>query len=285
MKLPHWKTTTHRSITAAVLAMVASQSNSHAAPYPTLNGQAPIVIGHRGASGYRPEHTLAAYELAIQLGADYIEPDLVSTKDGVLIARHEPMLGATTDVASHPEFAGRLTTRNVDGATITDWFASDFTLAEIKTLRAIQPRASRDQSYNGLYEIPTLQEVIDLAKAKSATVGREIGIYPETKHPTFHDSQGLSLEEPLLATLSNAGWNSASAPVFIQSSTGSTTTSVWTAFSLISQTRRLQRGEPPSQKAAPQAPLARWLSLWFSGLISAVGKWHAKSFAEVIRAK
>ena len=170
-----------------------------------------LVIGHRGASGYRPEHTLASYQLAIDLGADYIEPDLVSTRDGVLVARHEPMLGGTTNIAAHPEFANRRTTKVVDGVSVTDWFASDFTLAEIRTLRAIQPNAGRDQSFNGLYQIPTFAEVVALAKAAG------VGVYPETKHPTFHDSLGLSLEEPMLAVLSLAGWNHATAPVFIQS--------------------------------------------------------------------
>ncbi|RYD30322.1 MAG: hypothetical protein EOP86_20195, partial [Verrucomicrobiaceae bacterium] len=187
------------------------------AGYPTLNGRAPLVIGHRGTAGRRPEHTLESYRHAIELGADYVEPDLVSTKDGVLIARHEPMLGGTTDVASHAEFTGRKTTKNVDGVPVTDWFASDFTLAEIKTLRAIQPTASRPQQYNGLYEIPTFEEIISLVKAESAARGRTVGIYVETKHPTFHDSLGLSLEEPILASLTAADWNRADAPVFIQS--------------------------------------------------------------------
>jgi glycerophosphoryl diester phosphodiesterase len=129
----------------------------------TLTGAPPIVIGHRGASGYLPEHTLAAYELAIDMGADYIEPDLVSTKDGVLIARHENEISATTDVANRPEFANRKTTKVVDGVSITGWFTEDFTLAEIKTLRAKQNFPFRDQSFNGLYEVPTLQEIIDLA--------------------------------------------------------------------------------------------------------------------------
>ena len=185
-----------------VLVLVGCGSLAHARP---------LIIGHRGAAGYRPDHTLAGYNLAIDLGADYIEPDLVITKDGVLIARHEPMLGGTTDVASHPEFASYKSTKVVDGVSYNDWFASDFTLAEIKTLRAIQPIGSRDQSYNGLYEIPTFEEVVSLAQA------RGVGVYPETKHPTFHDSLGLSLEEPLLQVLTNHGWNNASAPVFIQS--------------------------------------------------------------------
>jgi len=182
------------------------------AAFAPASGQAdPLIIGHRGASGYLPEHTLASYQRAIELGADYIEPDLVATKDGVLIARHEPMLGGTTNVAELPEFAARRNTYIVDGVPYTDWFASDFTLAEIKQLRAIQPRANRPQEYNGLYEIPTLDEIIRLAQAG------DVGIYPETKHPTYHDSLGLSLEEPLLAALTAYGWNNAAAPVFIQS--------------------------------------------------------------------
>ena len=184
---------------------------SAAVVLPSLSPAQALVIGHRGASGYRPEHTLASYQLAIELGADYIEPDLVSTKDGVLVARHEPMLSGTTNVAAHPEFANRRTTKTVDGVSVTDWFASDFTLAEIRTLRAIQPNAGRDQSFNGQFQIPTFAEIVALAKSAG------VGVYPETKHPTFHDNLGLSLEEPMLAVLSAAGWNHAGAPVFIQS--------------------------------------------------------------------
>jgi len=167
----------------------------------TLNGQAPIVIGHRGASGELPEHTLEGYRLAILRGADFIEPDLVSTKDGVLIARHEPNLINTTDVKDRPEFASRKTTKIVDGVAEEGFFASDFTLAEIKTLRAIMPQGFRDQVYNGVFEIPTFAEVIDLVKEVEAQTGKKIGIYPETKHPTFHDNLGLSLEEKLIDTL------------------------------------------------------------------------------------
>ena len=128
----------------------------------------PLVIGHRGGgSGYLPEHTLEAYALGIELGADFVEPDLVATKDGHLIARHEPMLGGTTDVASKPQFANRKTTKVLDGVSTTDWFASDFTLAEIKQLRAIQPAVDRDQSFNGRFEIPTFAEVLDLVRRKS----------------------------------------------------------------------------------------------------------------------
>ena len=183
----------------------------------TLNGQTPIVIGHRGASGSRPEHTLASYELAIAQGADFIEPDLVSTKDGVLIARHENEISGTTDVASRPEFANRKTTKTIDGVEYTGWFTEDFTLAEIKTLRAIERLPFRNPFFNGQFEIPTFQEVIDLAKRKTAETGRTIGIYPETKHPTYHDSIGLSLEEPLVKILKANGLDKADSPIFIQS--------------------------------------------------------------------
>lgn len=183
----------------------------------TLDGTPAVVVAHRGASGYRPDHTLEAYRLAVEQGADFIEPDLVATKDGSLVARHEPMLSETTDVAERPEFADRKTTRLVDGVPTTDWFASDFTLAEIRTLFARQPIASRDRSFDGKLRIPTLQEVVDLAKAESARTGRTIGIAPETKHPTFHYALGLPLEEPLLDILDQAGWTSKEDPVVIQS--------------------------------------------------------------------
>jgi glycerophosphoryl diester phosphodiesterase len=208
-------TMTHVVLLAA--ALVAGIIGPAFAQDKTLNGERPLVIGHRGASGYLPEHTLESYKMAIEMGADFIEPDLVATKDGVLVARHEPMLGGTTDVASRPEFAARKTTRKVDGVDTTDWFASDFTLAEIKQLRARQSMEERDQTHNGKYAIPTLQEVIDLAKAESARRGRTVGIYPETKHPMFHSALGLPLEDRLLAVLKDAGWTDKSAPVFIQS--------------------------------------------------------------------
>ena len=174
----------------------------------------PLVIGHRGASGYRPEHTLASYRLAIEMGADYIEPDLVSTKDHVLVARHENDITGTTDVADHPEFAGRETTKTIDGVAHTGWFTEDFTLAELRTLRAKEriPELRPDNTvFNGLYQVPTFQEVIDLAKRAG------VGIYPETKHPTYFDSIGLSLEEPLLAALRANGLDRRGAKVFIQS--------------------------------------------------------------------
>jgi glycerophosphoryl diester phosphodiesterase len=184
-------------------------------PFNTLTGEAPLVIGHRGASGDRPEHTLEAYALAIEQGADFVEPDLVSTSDGVLIARHEPILDGTTNVA---EVFGedRKSTKMLDGVEVTAYFAEDFTLAEIKTLRAIQPRSYRDQSFNGQFEIPTFKEVIELVQQVEAETGKKIGIYPETKHPVFFDQQGLSLEEPLIATLQETGFTDPSR-IFIQS--------------------------------------------------------------------
>lgn len=188
-----------------------------AQPVPTLSGQKPLIVAHRGASGYMPEHTIEGYKLAIEQGADFIEPDLVSTKDGVLVVRHEPMLSGTTDVSERPEFASRKTTRKVDGIDTSDWFANDFTLAEIKTLKAKQAFADRDQSHNGKYAVPTFQEVIDLAKSESARTGRTIGIYPETKHPTYHAVLGLAFEDKLLDMLKAAGWTEKTSPVFIQS--------------------------------------------------------------------
>lgn len=184
---------------------------------PTLDGKPALIVAHRGASGTLPEHTLEAYKLAIEQGADFIEPDLVATKDGVLVARHEPMLSGTTDVSTRPEFAARKTMKKVDGVETNDWFAGDFTLAELKTLRAKQAFADRDQSHNGKFEIPTLQQVIDLAKAESTRTGRTIGIYPETKHPIFHAAIGLPLEDRLLDQLKAAGWTEKSSPVIIQS--------------------------------------------------------------------
>ncbi|WP_343293249.1 glycerophosphodiester phosphodiesterase [Vandammella animalimorsus] len=185
--------------------------------YPTLTGQKPLVIGHRGASGYLPEHTLQSYQRAIELGADFIEPDLVATKDGVLIARHEPNITNTTDVAQRPEFAARKRKALVDGFEEEGWFASDFTLAEIKTLRAVQSMGERDQSHNGRYEIPTLEEVLQLAQEQGRITGRTIGVYPETKHPTYHRDLGLALEEPLLQALARHGHTRKDSPVIIQS--------------------------------------------------------------------
>ena len=176
------------------------------------------MIGHRGASGLRPEHTLESYQLAIEQGADFIEPDLVLTSDGEMVARHEPILDDTTDVAT--KFgAERKRTRSLDGVPTTAYWASDFTLAEIKTLRAVQSRAGRSKAYDGQFTIPTLAEVIALAKSASTSTGRTIGIYPEIKHSTFHAGLfGANVfEDKLVAALHTAWGNSKSAPVFIQS--------------------------------------------------------------------
>ncbi len=198
-----------------VLILAADLGRSPVARSATGHKQRlPIVIGHRGASGYRPEHTLASYELAIDLGADFIEPDLVSTKDHILVARHENEISETTDVELHPEFADRMTTKVVDGDSITGWFTEDFTLKELKTLRAeerIPDIRPQNTAFNGLYEVPTLKEVIELAKR------RGVGIYPETKHPTYFDGIGLSLEEPLVSALKANGYRGKRAPVYIQS--------------------------------------------------------------------
>lgn len=175
----------------------------------------PLVIAHRGASGYRPEHTLESYRLAVEMGADFIEPDLVSTKDGVLIARHENEIGSTTDVANR--FPDRKRTRTIDGQSLTGWFTEDFTLAEIKTLRARERLAFRSHAYDGQFAIPTFDEVLDLAQRMGDARKRPVGVYPETKHPTYFRGISLPLEERLLEALQRHGWNDRAAPVFIQS--------------------------------------------------------------------
>ena len=182
---------------------------------------APLVIGHRGASGYRPEHTLASYALAIEQGADYIEPDLVMTRDGVLVARHENEISGTTDVAAHPEFAARRRVQVIDDIAFKGWFTEDFTLAELRTLRArerlplLRPGNTR---FDGQFGVPTFAEILDFLSGINATRAKQglaaIGVYPETKHPTHFASIGLALEPPLLATLREGARG---APVFIQS--------------------------------------------------------------------
>jgi glycerophosphoryl diester phosphodiesterase len=212
-----------RSMLAGSGAALATLGIPTGAPASTRGGHAggrhrrglPIVIGHRGSPAYRPEHTIASYTLAIEMGADYIEPDLVFTKDGQLVVRHEPDIGATTNVADHSEFAERRTTRTIDGMEYPDtWFTFDFTLAELKTLRAkerLPDVRPQNTALDGLFEIPTFQQVIDLAKAKG------VGIYPETKHPTFFRSLGFSFDAPLLGTLRRNGLDRRDAKVFIQS--------------------------------------------------------------------
>ncbi|MCS7480847.1 glycerophosphodiester phosphodiesterase [Umezawaea endophytica] len=214
-------------LTALALVGVAVLPTASAAPQEAdqRTGQwsrpsGPLVIGHRGASGYRPEHTLASYELAVRMGADYFEPDLVPTKDGKLVTRHENEIGGTTDVADHPEFAARKTTKTVDGVALTGWFTEDFTLAELKTLRAeerIPQTRPRNTLYDSRYEVATFQEVIDLQRRLSKELRRDIGIYPETKHPTYFQDIGLALEPKLVEALNRNGLNRRDAKVFVQS--------------------------------------------------------------------
>lgn len=241
-----------RTLSAFALAIVALSAHTTATATETarhgshqIEAAKPLLIAHRGASGYVPEHTLAAYWLAIEQGADYVEPDLVSTKDGVLVARHENAIAiinadgsireATTDVAERPEFASRKTTKLIDGVSITGWFTEDFTLAELKTLRArerLPQLRTANTRFDGMLEVPTFEEVLQLvAQAnerrqqralatggwKAALKVKPIGVYPETKHPTYFDGIGLSLEEPLVRTLHKHGYSFKTSPVFIQS--------------------------------------------------------------------
>jgi len=223
----------------ASISVCAQQAERHGARPPAP----PLVIGHRGASGYLPEHTLAAYWMAIEQGADYVEPDLVITKDGVLVARHENAIAilnadgsvreATTDVVDRPEFASRKTTKVIDGVTVTGWFTEDFTLAELKTLRArerLPALRTANTRFDGMFEVPTLDEVLQLVEQANerrraeAHAGRgrpapwrPVGVYPETKHPSYFQGIGLPLEEPLVRTLTRHGYVGPHAPVFIQS--------------------------------------------------------------------
>jgi glycerophosphoryl diester phosphodiesterase len=197
----------------AIVIIVTACGGNHPPKLTTLDGKPTLIAAHRGASGYVPEETLEAYAMAIAQGADAIEPDVVSTKDGILIARHDPNLAYSTDVAQHPEFAARKRTLSVDGELQEGWFAGDFTLAEIKTLGGIATDAERSQQFNGKYQIATIQEVVDMIKKS----GRAVSLYPETKNPSFHRAQGLPLEDKLLALLTGAGWTGKNAPVFVQS--------------------------------------------------------------------
>ena len=203
-------------LTVALLMITASADADAGSPAKA----SPIVFGHRGAAGYRPEHTVASYELAARMGADFIEPDLVSTKDGHLVVRHEPEIGGTTDVADHPEFADRKTTKVIDGISYTGWFTDDFTLAELKTLRAkerLPDVRQRNTIYDGRYEIPTLQEVIDLRAELSKELGRTVGIVPEVKHSSYFKAEGLAIEPKLVQALRDNGLDKADSPVVVQS--------------------------------------------------------------------
>lgn len=201
-----------RSILTAILVLFASpvlaQSLAH-----------PLIIAHRGASGERPEHTRAAYERAIEQGADFIEPDLVMSRDGVLVVRHENEIGGTTDVADHPEFAARRTTKTVDGEAMTGWFAEDFTLAELKTLQArerLPQLRPANTAWDGQEPILTFEEVLDIAQAATVRTGRRIGVAPELKHPSFLTAAGQPIEDAFVAVLERRGLTGADAPVLVQ---------------------------------------------------------------------
>lgn len=204
---------TRRALTTAALAGTLVPAMSFAA------ARKPIVIAHRGASGLRPEHTELSYNLAIDQGCDFIEPDLVPTKDGHLVARHENEIGGTTDVGSRPEFADRKATKTIDGQSLTGWFTEDFTLAEIKTLRArerLPQLRPANTKYDGQAQLLTFDEVVAIARAGGQRTGRTIGVYPEMKHPGYFASIGLPIEDRLVALLKKHDLDSATAPVFVQ---------------------------------------------------------------------
>ena len=210
---------TLRLIVAAGLALVASACQRET-PRMSQPDSSFTIIAHRGASGERPEHTLASYALAIEQGADFIEPDLVLTRDGVLVARHENEISGTTDVADHPEFADRRTTKTIDGESVTGWFTEDFTLAELRTLRArerLPQLRPANIAYDGQFLIPTFEEILALVQQHRERTGQWIGVYPETKHPSHFAGIGLPHEPPLLRLLARYGYDSADDPIFIQS--------------------------------------------------------------------
>ncbi len=214
--LPLWTVALLGGLLGTLLTTACARPTLHAASdSPPAAEPRPLVIAHRGASGHRPEHTLAGYALAISMGADFIEPDLVSTKDGVLIARHENEIGGTTDVAS--KFADRKRAKVVDGDTVRGWFTEDFSLAEIKSLRARERLPFRSHQFDGQFEVPTFEEVLALADSAGRRRGRVVGVYPETKHPTYFRNIGLPLEPKLLGALRAHGLDRRDAPVFIQS--------------------------------------------------------------------
>jgi glycerophosphoryl diester phosphodiesterase len=249
----------------------------------------PIVIGHRGASGYVPEHTLASYFLAIQYGADFVEPDLVMTRDGVLVARHENEIGGTTDVAAHPEFASRRARRTIDGSEVEGWFTEDFTLAELKTLRAreripqLRPANTR---FDGQFEIPTFEEILVLVRAGDeqrgararqlgAPVPARIGVYPETKHPSYFAGRGLALEAPLVEMLGRHGYHDRSAPVWLQSfEVGSLVT--------LSHLTQLPRVQLMDDNGAPYDLVAKHDTRTYADMSTAAGLAEVARYAQAI---
>ncbi len=217
MKRPVIRLAAGSAIILISTGLAASTAGAGAVP---VEPSPPLVIAHRGASGDLPEHTLEAYRLAVELGADYVEPDVVMTSDGVAIARHDNVLNLTTDVADRPEFADRRTTKSVDGVEVDGWFSEDLTLAEIKSLRAIERIPDvrpANAEFDGLYEVPTLDEVLSLVAELEVETGRVIGVYPETKHPTHFADLGLDIGAAVLGDLTDAGYGAADDAVFIQS--------------------------------------------------------------------
>lgn len=262
------------STTAATAQATAPAST----PHPATSADRPIVIAHRGASGYRPEHTRAAYELAIEQGADYIEPDLVMTRDGVLIARHENEIGRSTDVASRPEFASRKTTKTIDTDTFTGWFAEDFTLEEIKQLRArerspdIRPGSA---AFDGRYPLMTLDDIIALAEEAGTARGRPVGLYIELKNPGYHASIGLPMEQTLVDTLEKAGLNHHDAPVYIQSFWPQSLMAM-RALTPVRLTFLINSVAPPEELLRTYG-IARWADVY-----SPQGLRNIKNFADVV---
>lgn len=261
---------------AALAALVAPPLAAQ--PAGALSGGGDmLVIAHRGASGERPEHTLAAYERAIDAGADYIEPDLVATSDLVLVARHENELSDTTDVASREEFAERRRSKEIDGQMVSGWFAEDFTLAELRTLRTVERLPSvrpGNTLYDGLYQIPTFAEIVRLVRAKEAETGRSIGLYPELKHPNFLlQSEGIDTVDLLVLALREAGYAGADAPVFVQS------------FEVAPLRRLAQRTDfRLIQLVAPEGGPADVPSLSYAEMLSPAGLAEIATYADGIGA-
>jgi len=209
---------------AAALVVTGAGSPAQAEEQSVSNGHRPRhraqIVGHRGACGYRPEHTLESYRLSIRQGVDIIEPDLVPTSDGHLVARHEPEIGGTTDVSAKPEFAGRRVTKVIDGLNVTGWFTEDFTLAELKTLRAkerLPQLRPANTAYDGMFEVPTFEEIVALLLAERRRTGRNIGMYPETKHPAYFRSIGLPLEDRVVRILRRNRLDGRKSNVLLQS--------------------------------------------------------------------
>ena len=268
---------TRRDLMAGVGALAAAGSASAAESRRKVE-----VFGHRGACALRPEHTLASYALAIADGADYVEPDLCITRDGVLVVRHEPEIGGTTDVAAHPEFASRRTAKVVDGETMEGWFLTDFTLAELKTLRArerlpqVRPQNTR---YDGEFEVPTFGEYLDFVAAESALRGRPIGMVPEIKHSTWHAAQGLPMEDRFLAALASHPY-ARTAPVEIQSFETANLRALRRRLGRLANVRLMQLTGEPGEKPADTA--AAGASTTWAEVTTAQGLKEMATYADVV---